>query len=295
MARSLMETSRLSKKTTERATTSEKAEEKKDEDRPSEDIDYSGAYPCPQEGCIRVFQNLSNLKRHLSVEKCSRSLERLSLLDLAKTEYAAVLQEGVSTMPTLEPTSTLSLASASPKEGWALKESRKAYRFNEKQRSYLEAKFNLGQSTGRKVDPDFVAKEMRRALDSDGKRLFRPSEFLTVQQITSFFARLAAKLRHQVVATEDDICAVEEEANFQTAIQEILSEIEVEHPIVFDQYNLCALVVNNSLKNLKMGLLETLCEKLELEVSTQSGRRKKAPYIAALSDLVAGCSCGGRS
>ena len=199
-------------------------------------------------------------------------------------------------MPTLEPTSTLSLASASPKEGWALKESRKAYRFNDKQRSYLEAKFNLGQSTGRKVDPDFVAKEIRRALDSDGKRLFRPSEVLTVQQITSFFARLAAKLRHQVVATEDDICAVEEEeANFQTAIEAILSEIEVEHPIVFYQYNLCALVVNNSLKNLKMGLLETLCEKLELEVSTQSARRQKAPYIAALSDLVAGCSCGGRS
>ena len=123
MARSLMETSRLSKKTTERATTSEEAEEKKNEDLPSEDIDYSGAYPCPQEGCIRVFQKLSNLKRHLSVEKCSRSLERLSLLDLAKTEYAAVLQEGVSTMPTLEPTSTLSLASASPKERWALKES----------------------------------------------------------------------------------------------------------------------------------------------------------------------------
>ena len=199
-------------------------------------------------------------------------------------------------MPTLEPTSTLSLASASPKERWALKESRKAYRLNEKQRSYLEAKFNLGQSMGRKVDPDFVVKEMRRALDSDGKRLFRPSEFLTLQQITSFFARLAVKLRHQVVATEDDICAVEEEeANFQTAIEAILSEIEVEHPIVFYQYNLCALVVNNSLKNLKMGLLETLCEKLELEVSTQSGRRKKAPYIAALSDLVAGCSCGGRS
>ena len=161
MARSLMETSRLSpkKKTTERASTSEKAKEKKDEDRPSEDIDYSGAYPCPQEGRIRVFQKLSNLERHLSVEKCSRSLERLSLLD-----YAAVLQEGVSTMPILESTSTLSLASASPpKEEWALKESTKAYRFNEKQRSYLEAKFNLGQSTGRKV---------RRALDSDGKRLF---------------------------------------------------------------------------------------------------------------------------
>ena len=95
-------------------------------------------------------------------------------------------------MPTLEPTSTLSLTSATRKEGWALKESRKAHRFNEKQRSYLEVKFNLGQSTGRKVDPDFVAKEMRQTLDSDGKRLFRPSEFLTGQQITSLFTRLAA-------------------------------------------------------------------------------------------------------
>ena len=88
---------------------------------------------------------------------------------------------------------------------------------------------------------------------------------------------------------------MEEEANFQKTRKEILSEIEVKHPTVFDQCNLCALIVNNSLKNLKMGLLEMLCEKLELEVSTQSGRRKKAPYIAALSDLVAGCSCGGRS
>ena len=69
MARSLMETSRLSKKTTERATTSEKAEEKKDEDRPSVDIDYFGAYPCPQEGCISVFQKLSNLERHLLWKK----------------------------------------------------------------------------------------------------------------------------------------------------------------------------------------------------------------------------------
>ena len=94
---------------------------------------------------------------------------------------------------------------------------------------------------------------MRRALDSDGKRLFRPSEFLTVQQIASFFARLAAKLRHQVVATEDDICAVEEEANFQTAIQKILSEIEVEHPTVFDQYNLCALVVTKFIEKLENG------------------------------------------
>ena len=38
----------------------------------------------------------------------------------------------------------------------------------EKQKAYLEAKFNIGQSTGRKVDPDKVAKEMRRARGTDG-------------------------------------------------------------------------------------------------------------------------------
>ena len=35
-----------------------------------------------------------------------------------------------------------------------------------------------------------------------------------------------------------------------------------------------------------MGLLEMLCEKLELEVSTQSGRRKKAPILRRLVILL---------
>ena len=35
-----------------------------------------------------------------------------------------------------------------------------------------------------------------------------------------------------------------------------------------------------------MGLLETLCEKLELEVSTQSGRRKKAHILRRLVILL---------
>ena len=115
-------------------------------------------------------------------------LERLSLLDMAKTEYASLLRESVAAMPTLlSASATLTTISSVAQEGWELKESKKSYRFNEKQKSYLEAKFNVGQATGKKIDPEIVAKEMRRALGSDGKRLFKPLEFLTVQQITSFF------------------------------------------------------------------------------------------------------------
>lgn len=99
---------------------------------------------------------------------------RLSSLDLAKTEYASILREGVTPMPTLPSVATRTTISSAAQEGWALREAKKVYRFNEKKRSYLEAKFNLGQTTGRKLNPDIGAKEMRHALGSDGKRLFQP-------------------------------------------------------------------------------------------------------------------------
>lgn len=115
-----------------------------------------------------------------------------------------------------------------------------------------------------------------------------------MQQITSCFGRLATKVRQQLITTDDDIYAAEEEFNCDKAREEILAEINLEHPIVFDQYNICALVSDNSLRNLTLGLLQMLCEKFELE-GFITDRRKKASYIDALTDLVKGCSCGGHS
>lgn len=132
--------------------------------------------------------------------------------------------EGVGVMPTLKSREHVvtSETSLNIKEGWALKETRKAYRFNDTQRSYLETKFNMGQSTGRKMDPEVVAKEMRRSLDSNGKPLFKASEYLTAQQISSFFSRPVAK-RATIHALDDDVQASQEEENYATARQEILS------------------------------------------------------------------------
>lgn len=150
------------------------------------------AFSCPNEGCVRVFQRFSSLERHLSFERCSKSLERQTLLDIAKTQYAFLLEEGVGKMPTLKSrelhVTDVSISKA--EEGWALKEARKSYRFNEAQKSYLEAKYNIGQTTGRKLDAETLAREMRRSIGPDGNRLFRVSEFLTSQQVSSFFSRL---------------------------------------------------------------------------------------------------------
>ena len=49
-------------------------------------------------------------------------------------------------------------------EGWVFKCTKKAYHFNEKQKAYLEAKFAIGQTTGKKLDGDILSREMRHAL-----------------------------------------------------------------------------------------------------------------------------------
>lgn len=117
------------------------------------DSEESGVFSCPQKGCVRVFQRHSSLEKHLSVDTCTKTLEKHTLLDLAKLKYASILKESASSSPNINPVSRKGSNVASPfsDDGWALRGAKKPYKFNEKQREYLEAKFNIGQGTGRKV------------------------------------------------------------------------------------------------------------------------------------------------
>lgn len=232
----------------------------------------------------------SALEKHLSSEKCTKSLEKGSLLDLAKIAYKSALEEGVGTIPTLQPVpGSERRADCCNKEGWALKSTKKAYRFNEKQKAYLDAKFSIGQTSGRKVDGEVVAREMRRALGPDGARLFNVAEFLSPQQIASYFSRLAAKVRKQL-PDDCDVQASEEEINFTLARNLALETISLQHPIVFDQFDICTMVKNDTLKKLKLGMLQSICQNLELNVPVPAIRRK-APYLALLGEAVSQCSC----
>ena len=141
------------------------------------------------------------------------------MLDLAKLGYKSRLEEGVGSVISITAAVTVPKETATDQiinEGWALKCSKKAYRFNEKQKAYLDAKFAIGQSTGRKLDRDVVAREMRHALGTDGVRLFKVSEFLSPQQISSYFSRHAARIR-QLPPDDADILASKEEDNFARA------------------------------------------------------------------------------
>ena len=81
---------------------------------------------------------------------------------------------------------------------------------------------------------------MRRARGPNGEKLFAVTEILSAQQISSFFSRLAAKgCQQEVQVTEQDVLAVEEQVKFSTAWDTFP---HITHPIVVDQYDLCALV-----------------------------------------------------
>ena len=87
-------------------------------------------------------------------------------------------------------------------QGWALRQTEKAAPFNVNQRSYQDEKFLIGQSTGIKADPSQVARNLRNARTGSEKQRVSIDEFLTPQQIKSYFSRKAAKTK-QLVAEEE--------------------------------------------------------------------------------------------
>jgi Arf-GAP/Rho-GAP domain/ANK repeat/PH domain-containing protein 3 len=134
---------------------------------------------------------------------------------------------------------------------------------------------------------------MRRARGESGARLFRIEEFVMPHQIAAFFSRLAVQSRHQVddgEIQEEDVNATVEESNFDDVRKNVDQNINLQHPIVFDQYDVCQLVHYKDLKKLTINMMERLCLKLGLATPNPSVRRW-APYEQALKEAVALCSC----
>ena len=157
-------------------------------------------FSCPNVGCIKLYQRHCALENHLCYGKCEFLPVRETRMDKAKVPYYDKLVREASVLPFVKgvkavahqcPTTTEVLP-----QGWALRSSKKSTRFSEAQRWYLESKFKVGQETGLKPDPVDVARDMRYARNQQGAKLFKVDEFLTAQQIQSYFSRRASKLRH---------------------------------------------------------------------------------------------------
>ena len=127
---------------------------------------------------------------------------------------------------------------------------------------------------------------MRRAKDSEGNRRFTVNEFMTTQQIQSYFSRKAQKIKKGALQPQDehDTKAAQEETAYQDSQETILNECQLVHPIVYDTYNVCNLVTTGRLKKLSLPILRQMCEYFHMDVERVTGRRK-LPYTTYLSDL----------
>ena len=173
-------------------------------DESSVDVDAANncrLFTCPEEGCVKTFIQHLSLVKHLDCGKHKHALEYETLYDKAMIEYATNLECGVSKCPTVLEGSRPSLPTAPTTlpMGWALKSTQsRRMKFTENQKQYLNAKFQIGERTGKKADTTEVSKAMRTAKDSNGEKLFCYGGSLTSQQISSYFTRLAAKRSGEV-------------------------------------------------------------------------------------------------
>ena len=201
---------------------------------------------CPQEGCMKVYQRFSSLQHHLDLGKHKCALEHETLLGRAAVGYAERLQGQSGSVPQIEQVRKQLNLSNQPflPMGWALKSSHvKRTRFTQKQRDYLSSKFRIGESTGQKADAASVSKSMITAGDSNGNRLFSSSEFLTSQQVSSFFSRLSSKRKLE----DDEMMESDFEENQNIENEKAFDELRSEVLQEVDRYNICELIANSKL------------------------------------------------
>ncbi len=181
--------------------------------------------------------------------------------------------------------------------GWALSKSRAgSIRF----RDYLTERYDLGEITGMKSNPSDVENDMRNARNERNEKRFSRDEWLTATQIKNFFSRLsAARKKHgnekarvfmsDLESSDDeDLLAIAQDICDQELVDSILERLDVQHPIVYDVYNLCDYFRKNKLNVFSVKMLKSICKEFELPFKSKD---LKSSLIEKVRDMLAGCNC----
>ena len=154
----------------------------------------------------------------------------------------------------------------------------------------MTTKFNLGETTGFKANPADVAKAMMTTRDDNGDRMFKSEEFLTTQQVSSFFSRLASKKRLPNAQDDDDAIAAEKETDLQDLQEMVVQEVSLQHPIIYDRHNMCELISKSKMKRFAVPMLKQMCIHFDIDIQDIKAKLKQ-PYIDKLTAFVGQCLC----
>ena len=160
----------------------------------------------------------------------------------------------------------------------------------------LLTNFLIGAQTGQKVNAASVACSMVSARDTNGDRLFTSAEFLTGQQITSYFSRLASTRKGQGYdsaqsqSNDEDDEGVEAEVALTELREEVLLSIQPVHLLSHDSYNLCELMEKGKLSKFAIKMLGRICHHFDIPTCDIKERRK-APYLSRIKEFLKKYSC----
>ena len=176
--------------------------------------------------------------------------------------------------------------------GWALAKARSGSdQFSEKVKEYLTKKFGKGEKTGQKASAEQVAKDMCNTRTHDNQKVFGREEWLAKLQVQGFFSRLASSRRKQgwhgaETSEEDD--EGDGVGELCQAVEEVIENLRLKHPIIFDVYNLCQYYHSNKLSSFNVSKLKDMCGYFEIPFKSRDPERD---LLAKVSGVVKECEC----
>lgn len=262
-------------------------------------------YQCPESGCFVSFSKLEDLDLHMDIGQHKRSTTG-SVYDQLKFDWVSKFSSLTLDEETVVHRQNIGrrLGDSNLPMGWALHEPRGGgNRYSETVKEYLLAKYDLGEKSGNKCDPQLVADDMRSSKLENGERRFTREEWLSKSQIKSFFSRITASRRKQSmvqketsdIAPDEDLDQWLEEFEMLDEIDEqnklkeqVIEEIDLRHPIVYDTYNLCELNSSKELAKFNVKMLKEICSYLEIQVKS---RDSKKVILEKLIAELSKCTC----
>ena len=112
-------------------------------------------------------------------------------------------------------------------------------------------------------------------------------------QIAGFFSRLSAKETYSVEQSSEDEEPERNELITEKAIEETSNEVTkalaLQHPIMYETYNICEIVGQNRLATFSIRTLQNICAALELDVASMTTTRQ--PCMEIIEGVLARCGC----
>ena len=278
----------------------------KEEEETAED-EESSIVECTVPGCEKVFKSFENLEIHLSAGNHTNTLVKETLYDSLRKECAVKFQTidvickgKQSDSSEVFATLTSHPTAAENKMGWALSKPSASSRFNMNVQNYLTAKFDIGEQTGCKFNSCDIEADMRKCRNENNERRFTREEWLTSNQIKSFFSRLAAaRKKRREMGAEDERDPVEDVDDSEVAFEErvcqindIVDQIGIQHPIIYDIYDLCEYYKNEKLRLFNISMLKTICGHFEIPFRS---RDRKPDLILKVGEMISECQCCSRT